>query len=174
MLNCPPAADPNACGFGPGVTLIEGPSTLLLTLADSTASESIGCALTGTTAAVCTVSVGGSAVGSVGEISTTTLGPTDMTYFPVVVTAGQALLASAPGATTAAATAAMTSTDSNTLFTIVGGATSTLEGSATANTGGASQETTGAGMPKSTGAAASADSVAGLVVAVVLLGIAAV
>jgi hypothetical protein len=107
LISCPPGSDANNCGYGGGATVIEGPSTLQMVIGGA----SIACNLAGTTQAVCTESQTLSGF-STTELVTSTLGPADITYFPVGVTAGAQKLG--PASTGASATATSTSGASTT------------------------------------------------------------
>jgi hypothetical protein len=102
LISCPPGSDSNNCGYGGGATVIEGPSTLQMVIGGA----SIACNLAGTTQAVCTESQTLSGF-STTELVTSTLGPADITYFPVGVTAGAERLG--PASTGVSATATGTS-----------------------------------------------------------------
>ena len=133
----PSGIDPNSfdnsdCGFPSAFTVVEGPSTVHYSLGvESIAFESISCALSGTTYAVCTASAFAdtstiAAAASVTDVAlnsnevnsimtTTTLTGSDAAngYLPVVVTAGAANAKPASGvsaATTGSATAKSTGT----------------------------------------------------------------
>jgi hypothetical protein len=106
-LSCPPGTDANSCGYGGGATVIEGPSTLqLVLLSSSVPLETIACNLAGTTQAVCTISETLKGY-STSQVTTSTLGPADITFFPIGITAGAEKLgpASASGGATASRTA---------------------------------------------------------------------
>jgi len=77
-----------SCSFLPGLATL---SVLRLTFSQSGSdfTASVDCTLTGSTAGVCLESFGGSAANFPG-LSTTTLEKSDITFFPVTVTAGLA------------------------------------------------------------------------------------
>ena len=128
----PNSFDNSDCGFPSAFTVVEGPSTVHYSLGvESIAFESINCALSGTTYAVCTASASAdtstiAAAASVTDVAlnsnevnsvmtTTTLTGSDAAngYLPVVVTAGAADAKPASGvsaATTGSATAKSTGT----------------------------------------------------------------
>ena len=95
LISCPPGTDSSSCGYGSGATVVEGPSTLQMVIAE----ESIGCNLAGTTQAVCTQSQTLRGY-STTQLVTSTLGPADITYFPVGVTAGAEKLGPASASAT--------------------------------------------------------------------------
>ncbi|TKA80676.1 hypothetical protein B0A49_01625 [Cryomyces minteri] len=105
-IACPSGTDPNDCGYPSPFTLTTGPSLY----ADSTVdpagpgvfTQSVSCSLGGTTTAVCAASFGGSDANFPG-LNTTTLAQSDITLFPVVITAGAEKL----GATAAAGAGAV-------------------------------------------------------------------
>jgi hypothetical protein len=113
LISCPPGSDSNNCGYGGGATVIEGPSTLQMVIGGA----SIACNLAGTTRAVCTESQTLSGF-STTELVTSTLGPADITYFPIGVTAGAQKLG--PASTGVSATATGTSGASATTTGLVG------------------------------------------------------
>jgi hypothetical protein len=130
LISCPPGSDSNNCGYDSGATVIEGPSTLQMVIGGA----SIACNLAGTTQAVCTESQTLSGF-STTELVTSTLGPADITYFPVGVTAGAQKLG--PASTGASATATSTSGASATTTGLVGSislAVSSTSGSGSAAT----------------------------------------
>lgn len=106
-IGCPPGEDSTECGYGPGLDLehISG----LIWQASVTAlgaSFSWSCQVA-VTSAVCVTSVGGDEANDPG-MATTTLSASDITSFPVTVTAGAESL-SASGAGTAMMTGSGTS-----------------------------------------------------------------
>jgi hypothetical protein len=110
--------------------VIEGPSTLRMVIGGA----SIACNLAGTTQAVCIESQTLSGF-STTELVTSTLGPADITYFPIGVTAGAQKLG--PASTGASATATSTSGASATTTGLVGSislAVSSTSGSGSAAT----------------------------------------
>src|SRR5271155_1077075 len=103
LISCPPGSDANNCGYGGGATVIEGPSTVQMIIGGA----NIACNLAGTTQAVCTESQTLSGF-STTQLVTSTLGPADITYFPIGVTAGAQKLD--PASTGVSATASATTT----------------------------------------------------------------
>ncbi|KAF1984102.1 hypothetical protein K402DRAFT_318695, partial [Aulographum hederae CBS 113979] len=115
-LTCPSEADQNECGFRPGVdvTHIQGGSwrsNLTDTANGRDFFYSWSCSVTGTTSAVCAETAGGSEANFPGT-STETLAATDITFFPVVITAGLEKLASATASPTSDGTASSSQTGS--------------------------------------------------------------
>jgi hypothetical protein len=127
LISCPPGTDANNCGYGGGATVIEGPSTVQMVIGGA----NIACNLAGTTQAVCTESQTLSGF-STTQLVTSTLGPTDITYFPVGVTAGAEKLG--PASTGVSATATSTSGASTGLVGSISVIVSSTSGSGSAAT----------------------------------------
>ena len=127
LISCPPGTDTNDCGYGAGATVIEGPSTVQMVIGGA----SIACNLAGTTQAVCTESQTLSGF-STTQLVTSTLGPADITYFPVGVTAGAQKLG--PASTGVSATATRTSGASTGLLGSISVIVSSTSGSGSAAT----------------------------------------
>lgn len=147
LISCPPGSDANNCGYGGGATVIEGPSTLQMVIGGA----SIACNLAGTTQAVCTESQTLSGF-STTELVTSTLGPADITYFPVGVTAGAQKLG--PASTDVSATA--TSTSGATTTTGLVGSISLAVSSTSGSGSAATTSTTELGSSSSESATTSA------------------
>jgi hypothetical protein len=114
-IGCPPGTDSNDCGFPAPWTMIYGSDFYDAHTTDAGAfTESDHCTLHGTTGAVCTISLGGSEANGQGA-TTTTLGPSDMTFLPVTITAGvEKLTAAATGAASPTATGSKTGSSGGT------------------------------------------------------------
>ncbi|KAK4985241.1 hypothetical protein LTR50_006089 [Elasticomyces elasticus] len=128
-IGCAPGIATSDCAYAPTVTITEGYDVAgassyyrVSAVLDGTATDggaitaSAYCSVGGTTSASCTGSAGT-------DVFNATLAATDVTFFPVVITAGAEKLAAATASTTATTT---TTSD--------GGATST-SGTATATAG---------------------------------------
>ncbi|MCJ1449707.1 hypothetical protein MMC28_000035 [Mycoblastus sanguinarius] len=134
-----------SCGFPSPFTVVQGPSTVhyALTLDDSTAS--VDCALMGSTQAVCT----GSATGAIltqqtqSAVQTATLTGTDVSYLPVVITAGS-VTAKATGASTTGSATKGSSGSSKSGST--SGSTSTSASSKSGSSTSATSQSTGGAM----------------------------
>lgn len=135
--------DSDNCGFPVPVTIVEGPSTVAYSLGIEDSTVSINCALSGTSIAVCTAAASGAILTqeSIPTVTATTLSGTDVTFLPVVITAGSvSQTASTPASTTGAAK---------------GGSTSST-GSGTSNGGTQTQTGTGSTTSPSTQASGAA------------------
>jgi len=126
LINCPAGTDPSDCGYGDGATVIEGPSTLrLVFLQAGTPIETVACDVSGSTAAICTMSQELQGY-STNELLTTSLGPKDITFFQVAVTAGAGLLGGATstsGGASVSATATSRAAGSATSMIVAAGST---------------------------------------------------
>ena len=131
-INCPPGTDSNECGMGPGMTVTQfGTTAYAGIMSDPSFTYSWSCQLAGTTAATCVQSAGGQSANFPG-VETTTLSASEISLFPVTITAGQTKLA--------AATAASATTGHSSAGT---GAASTASGQRSAsNTGAAATPST--------------------------------
>ena len=109
--------------------------------------EAVTCQLGGTTQAVCTMSVTVSAFTSK-ELQTTTLSGSEITLFPVVVTAGQQLLASA-GSVSAGTGSGVVSTEAT-----ASTSNARNSGSSTSRTGGSETSTSATASASGTSGAA--------------------
>ncbi|KAM0804301.1 hypothetical protein BDR22DRAFT_593722 [Usnea florida] len=157
--------DSDSCGFPSPVTVVEGPSTVAyaLTLDDSVAS--VNCVLSGTSIAVCTASASGAILTQetgVPTLTSTTLSGTDVSFMPVVITAGSVTnTASTPSSTTASTT---------------GGSKAGSNGGSTSPTGGTQTQTgsTTSASTQATGAAVHRGAAMGMGAAGALAAVAAV
>lgn len=113
---------------------------------DSTLDE--GCAVSGSTSAVCVESAGGTAANFPG-VTTTTLAASEINYIPVVITAGAAASGQQSATATSSVTASSTSSGSSTSSTGVaaapGGSSSTHSSMATSSSGKVSSSPTSTG-----------------------------
>lgn len=111
--------DDNGCGIYPSaLTMTQGPSTIILPYTVDEITATISCKLDGTTSATCTVtqtavndhlSTETEPIETLHSITTIALGPADVTFLPVTITAGAAedeVLASSTDAGTTANPAA--------------------------------------------------------------------
>ena len=99
-INCPPGTDSNECGMGPGMTVTQfGTTAYAGLMSDPSFTYSWSCQLAGTTAATCVQSAGGQSANFPG-VETTTLSASEISLFPVTITAGQTKLAAATAAST--------------------------------------------------------------------------
>ncbi|CAL5873066.1 uncharacterized protein PFLUO_LOCUS7335 [Penicillium psychrofluorescens] len=136
-INCAPGENANKCGFAPGFTYIEAPTTVNWELAPPHNTYGhVGCSMGGSTAAVCTLTIQHQVIGSSRTELTqvTTLSKGDVTYMPVTITAGPS--AAAPGASTTATGASTTATGAST--TATGASTTTTSKASTTATSQAS------------------------------------
>lgn len=100
-ISCPPGTDSDDCGFPSPWSMTYGPGFYAAQTTEAGAfTESDRCTLLGSTGAVCTMSLGGSEANGQGA-TTATLGPKDMSFLPVTITAGLEKLTAATGAATA-------------------------------------------------------------------------
>jgi len=154
-IACPPDADSNDCGYGPGATITyAAPSAWQGYMSAGDFSYSWSCDVQGSTSAVCMESAGGGEANFPGQ-STETYDGTDILFNPVVVTAGQEKLTAAASAsasvTESASAGASTSAGTGSLTTVSGTKSTTSVGAGTGagtgtRTGGAPSATENAGV----------------------------
>ncbi|KAK4999052.1 hypothetical protein LTR66_001826 [Elasticomyces elasticus] len=153
-IGCAPGIATSDCAYAPTVTITEGYDAAAATsyyrvsaVLDGTATDggaitaSAYCSVGGTTSASCTGSAGT-------DVFNATLAATDVTFFPVVITAGQEKLAAATATASTTATTTTTTTSD-------GGATST-SGTATATAGSTSAHVSTSNTASAGSASASA------------------
>ncbi|KAK4987271.1 hypothetical protein LTR66_007638 [Elasticomyces elasticus] len=165
-IGCAPGIATSDCGYAPTVTITEGYDAAAATsfyrmsqLFDGAAIDggaaivSAYCSVGGTTSASCKLAAGTRVVNG-------TLAATDMTFFPVVITAGAEKLAAATASTTAATASTTAATASTTATTTRsgGGATST-SGTAAATAGSTSTHVSTSNTASAGTASASAHTV---------------
>ncbi|KAI9738751.1 MAG: hypothetical protein M1834_008258 [Cirrosporium novae-zelandiae] len=144
-VSCPSSVSSDLCDFPTPITVAEGSGVAAFTVSYDTVTAYLSCSLDGTTTGMCiesaTVSLNGTATSTA---MTTTLQSGDISYLPVVVTAGLGKVASGS-----------TNTTSGSANTISGGAktTSGSKSSGAAETGDASSGTSTGGLPINTGSA---------------------
>jgi len=148
VLNCAPGTDDTDCGlsgFTDGLTYTVGPSSMAFTMSVAEEVDAVSCIMTGTTFADCTATAVGAAfssgasfdpanTGLATTVIATTLTQGDITYLPVIITAGAGVVASnTAAANTAAETtaAAQNSGGSSGVVTKTSGTATTPKGTAT-------------------------------------------
>ncbi|KAF2099924.1 hypothetical protein NA57DRAFT_55858 [Rhizodiscina lignyota] len=115
VLNCPDGTDSNDCGtFNEWVTAGENFYAMNMTEGDFSATWS--CDVAGTTSASCSQSFGGAEANDPGT-TTTELSASEITYYPVVITAGAQKLNGAATATAAPASNSASSTGASATVT---------------------------------------------------------
>ncbi|CAN8102693.1 unnamed protein product [Discula destructiva] len=157
FITCAPGTDGSDCGFGPGVTWTEGPSTVAYHLTESGAfTMDVDCAVESDTA-TCTETAAGPEANSPGTSTEVISGLSD-SLTPVTITAGLGLL-SGGSATATASSGTAASTAAAT------GAAAT-ETAATKTSSGSASGTSAAGAASSSAAAGGTAQRAGLDLAV--------
>jgi len=146
-IECAPSSSSDDCGIDDPITITAAPDGVHLTMSNSEVQLKEDCTLSGTTAGVCTISLGGKSANDPG-VQTETLSQEDITFMPVVITAGAA---AATGSSGASATA--TSTGSNTTVSTASpsGSRATASGASATGTAHAGNSTMTGGMPQITG-----------------------
>lgn len=163
--------DNGDCGLYTGFTVTAGPSIFEFQYTDDTAasgytadfSDSVSCAIEGTTQAVCVESAGGSEANFPG-VSTATVTGTDLSWGSLLITAGFDKLSATAGASASGSQASATGSSSSASET--GGSSSSAQsGSRTSAgasaTGSASSTATASKSGSASGSAASATSTGG-------------
>ncbi|KAL6715394.1 hypothetical protein ACLMJK_006355 [Lecanora helva] len=134
----------NDCGIPDALTVVQGASTVHYVLSIPNAgAETVNCALTGTTAAICTGQASGSALTAAGShalppLTTETLAPSDVSFLPVVITAGSAMAKQTGGSSVSAKATGSTGSTwaSQTGSSASGGATGSARPSAQGSSAG--------------------------------------
>ncbi|KAF2087350.1 hypothetical protein K490DRAFT_65742 [Saccharata proteae CBS 121410] len=93
-LTCAPTIAPTDCGIPANLLLTQAPGSQRYAYSDALGAITLSeaCQLTGTTAAFCTVSVGGTDANEPGVVSAAVTG-SDVTFSPITITAGLEKLA---------------------------------------------------------------------------------
>ncbi|KAF4310159.1 putative gpi anchored [Botryosphaeria dothidea] len=165
--------DNGDCGLYTGFTVTAGPSIFEFQYTDDTAasgytadfSDSVSCAVEGTTQAVCVESAGGSEANFPG-VSTATVTGTDLSWGSLLITAGFDKLSATAGAGASASGSQASATGSSSSASETGGSSSNAQsGSRTSagasTTGSASSTATASKSGSASGSAASATSTGG-------------
>ncbi|EPS30520.1 hypothetical protein PDE_05471 [Penicillium oxalicum 114-2] len=142
-INCPSGTDRSECGMGPGMFYTSASNSIkwVMSEGDSFTAQMM-CSVSGTTAAHCTEIMAGTEANFPGTVITD-LAQSQMTYFPVTVTAG---LTTTTGA---AATATETSKTMSSGATV--SATTGMSASSSGAAASATSSLSTGGLPRMTG-----------------------
>ncbi|CAN8102694.1 unnamed protein product [Discula destructiva] len=136
FITCAPGTDGSDCGFGPGVTWTEGPSTVAYHLTESGAfTMDVDCAVESDTA-TCTETAAGPEANSPGTSTEVISGLSD-SLTPVTITAGLGLLSG--GSATATASSATETAATKTSSGSASGTSAAGAASSSAAAGGTAQ-----------------------------------
>ncbi|KAJ4385561.1 hypothetical protein N0V93_009990 [Gnomoniopsis smithogilvyi] len=149
FVTCAPGTDGSDCGFGPGVTFTEGPSTLGIHLTESgVITMDVECAIASQTAD-CTQVVAGAKANDPGT-SSAIVSDISESLAIVTITAGLDLLSGASSATTTVSSSATGTTTEATTRASATGTAATKTASSTAS-GSATQSAAATGAAHRTG-----------------------
>ncbi|KAJ5389733.1 uncharacterized protein N7496_000801 [Penicillium cataractarum] len=143
-INCPPGTDGSDCGMGPGMWYTSAPKTVEWSMSEPEEGfwGRVVCSMGGTTTATCTDIMSGTGANFPGT-SSSTLAQSDITFFPVTVTAG-------PTSTNSASTATDTTSSALTSSKTNASGSTASSASATSSAAVASHTSTG-GLSRVTG-----------------------
>ncbi|KAL9065168.1 MAG: hypothetical protein Q9161_008412 [Pseudevernia consocians] len=141
------------CGLPTPITLVEGPSTVAYSLALDDSTVAVNCVLSGSSVAVCTAGATGAILTqeSVPISTATTLSGTDVSFLPVVITAGSVTNTASTPTSTASTTGAANGAAKEGSTSSTG----STKGSSTSSSGG-TQTQTGSTISASTKASGAA------------------
>ncbi|KAJ4424028.1 hypothetical protein N0V82_001275 [Gnomoniopsis sp. IMI 355080] len=168
FVTCGPGTDASDCGFGPGVTFTEGPSTLGIHFTESGAiTMDVECAIASQTAD-CTQTIAGSEANEPGTTSAI-VSDISESLATVTITAGLELLSGASSATTTGSSSASGMTTEATTGASVTGTAATKTGSSSTASGTATDSATATNAAQQMGQNVVAAGLVGLVGMVLML-----
>jgi hypothetical protein len=132
QVQCPSNALGEDCGYPSPITVVEGPKTVSYSVSLDGFALDFHCDMSGTTEAACSMSMGGESANSPGS-SFETLTGTDISFLPVVVTAGGGAAAASTAPASGAASTTMSTAASSTAAASTSGASAS--GSSSSGTG---------------------------------------